>query len=134
MRKKVSKKGLMIKRRERLKQRRKRFFIASSIIISLILLSSFTIYTLIIRGKLKNLSYAVDYHFTSSSLKENRLLRVQEFNLEFSDNETAIIEAYGLTYKKPRENAKVKAYLKRDKNGVWKLDATTSLNEIADKK
>ncbi|AYE33482.1 hypothetical protein [Clostridium septicum] len=125
MSKKVSRKVLKMKRKERLKHRRKKFFIAISIGIAILLSSTFLIYTLIINNKLKDLNYAIDYHFTSRNIKSDRLLRVQQYDLLFADGDNVIVEAHGLSHEEPHAESSVKAKLTKNKKGIWELNKET---------
>ncbi|ATD54583.1 hypothetical protein [Clostridium chauvoei] len=122
MSKKVSRKVLKMKRKERLKHRRKKFFVALSIFVGLLMVSSLLIYNLVLKHKLKDLTYAIDYHFTSKDIKEERLLSVQQYNLLFADGDTVVVEAHGLSHEKPHSNTTVKAKLIKNKKGIWDLD------------
>lgn len=125
MRKKISKKALKMTRKERLKLRRRKFFASCTIFLASILTLSTLVYFLVINTKLKDLNYAVGYYFTNNDLKDERLLEVQKFDLEFNDGEKAVITAYGLTHEKPHLITNVKANLNKNENGKWILDKTS---------
>lgn len=67
----------------------------------------------------KDLSSAVEYHMTSN--KEIPLLRVQSMKLKFSNGDSAVVEAFGLTKEKPHESKSLECHLKK-KNNYWKLE------------
>lgn len=72
-----------------------------------------------INNKCKDLYFATEYLLTKGS--SNRLLRVQNFELVFLDNDMAIIEAFGLNKKSPHEEVTLRATFKRSSTNVWKL-------------
>ncbi|MGL5380892.1 hypothetical protein [Clostridium sp.] len=125
MRKKISKKALKMTRKERLKLRRRKFFTSCAVFLASVIALSTLVYFLVINTKLKDLNYAIKYYFTSSNLKDERLLEVQEFDLEFNDGEKAVITAYGLTHEKPHLITNVKANLNKNEKGKWTLDKTS---------
>lgn len=128
MRKKSEKKALMVKRKVRLKKRRKRFFLASIIFLSCAIIFATLFYKLYINSKCKNLSYAINYNLTNKSEKDQNLLDIQEVNLVFQDDDSAIVYASGLSKENPNSNINVKAYLKKTSSGVWQLNKTSLLS------
>ena len=71
-----------------------------SLIISLGLItivSFFITHDLYISSNSKDLGFAVEYNFTSGFSSESKLLRVQKMSLIYSDGETAVVEASGLS-------------------------------------
>ena len=69
-------------------------------------------------NKCKDLYFATEYFLTKGS--SNRLLRVQNFELVFLDNNVAIIEAFGLNKESPHEEVTLRATFKKN-NNIWKL-------------
>ena len=67
----------------------------------------------------KEISSAVEYLMTKNV--DNALLRVQTIELKFSDGETAVVEAFGLSKEKPHQSTNVECHL-RKKNNLWKLE------------
>lgn len=109
-----------ISRRERfLIKQKKRRKLAVLIIALLIALTAFTAKKVFAYVKCQDISTAVEYLMTSNV--DNALLRVQTMELKFSDGETAVVEASGLSKEKPRQSRKVECHLKK-KNNSWKLE------------
>ncbi|MEG2869560.1 MAG: hypothetical protein RR894_17645 [Terrisporobacter sp.] len=125
MRKKSKKKDLMIKRKVRLKKRRKRFLIASIAFLSFAIIFTSLIYKLYVNSKCKDLSYAINYTLTTKAEKNERLMDIQQSNLIFQDDDTAIVEASGFAKKKPHSNTTIKGYFKKTNFGVWQLSKTS---------
>lgn len=88
---------------------------AISITISSILISQ----KIIMYNNCKEISSAVEYLMTKNV--DNALLRVQTIELKFSDGETAVVEAFGLSKEKPHQSTNVECHL-RKKNNLWKLE------------
>lgn len=73
-----------------------------------------------INNKCRDLYFATEYFLTKGS--NNRLLRVQNFELVFLDNNMAIVEAFGLNKESPHEEVTIRATFKRNNKNTWKLD------------
>ncbi len=97
------------------KRRRLTIFMTISITISSILISQ----KIIMYNNCKEISSAVEYLMTKNV--DNALLRVQTIELKFSDGETAVVEAFGLSKEKPHQSTNVECHL-RKKNNLWKLE------------
>lgn len=88
------------------------------LILLFIFFLSFMCSKIYINNKCTDLYFATEYFLTKGS--SNRLLRVQNFELVFLDNDMAIIEAFGLNKESPHEEVTLRATFKRN-NNVWKL-------------
>lgn len=112
----------------RLKRKKKKRRIVLYLCITLILsLGAFLSYKLYIKNKCKDLGYAVDHYLTSNKA-DDRLLRVQNMTLVFSDDNTAIVKAYGLSNAAPHEQTGVEGMFRKNSLDSWTLESTNPLN------
>ena len=96
-------------RKERYKMRqRKRRRITLAVICVFLIVGGFVTNKIITYKKCQNISSAVEYYTTSNI--DNSLLRVQNMELKFSDGDTAVVTASGLS------------------NNSWKLENLYKLN------
>lgn len=72
--------------------------------------------------KSTDLSYAVEYNFTRGLISKNKLLRVQKMSLIYSDGETAIVEASGLSKNEPHKSVSITGNFKKDNHKSWYLE------------
>ncbi|MDD6795104.1 MAG: hypothetical protein PUE01_06830 [Clostridiaceae bacterium] len=121
MRDGYSRRNKKVTRKEKLKKRRRKARILIGIIFLLILTLSYGIWKLYKLNKSRDLQYAIESTLTSGNDKES-LLRVQNITLVFNDNETAIIEASGLSKEKPHYSTTIKGYYKKGIMDSWKLE------------
>ena len=113
-------------RKERYKMRqRKRRRITLAVICVFLIVGGFVTNKIITYKKCQNISSAVEYYTTSNI--DNSLLRVQNMELKFSDGDTAVVTASGLSKEKPHESRKVECHLKKSNNS-WKLENLYKLN------
>ena len=124
----LQKESFVYKKRRRLEKnimiRAKRKVMLSLIIsVGLISLVSFFIaHNVYISNSSKDLGFAVEYNFTTSSSSENKLLRVQKMSLIYCDGETAIVEAFGLSKSEPHKSISLKGSFKKNNNKSWYLE------------
>jgi hypothetical protein len=91
-----------------------------TISLGLIIITSFLIAdNMYLYSNSKDLDFVVEYNFTSGFSSENKLLRVQKMSLTYCDEDTAIVEAYGLSKKAPHKSTYVKGSFKKDNNHHW---------------
>lgn len=128
MRKKTAKKELMVKRKVRLKKRRKRFLLTSITILTIAIISTLIFYKLYIDSKCKDLTYSINYNLENKSDKSMRLLSLEDIDLIFKDDDSAIALVSGLTKESPHTNTSIKGYFKKSSFGVWNLNNTTIEN------
>lgn len=91
-------------------------------LIIIILTAMFITRTKYICNNSKNLQFAVEYNLTTGFSSKNKLLRVQTMSLISSDEESAIIEAFGLSKSAPHKSTIIRASFKRDNDRTWYLD------------
>lgn len=95
------------------------------LIISLVLITStsfFITHNLYVCSNSKDLEFAVEYNFTTGFSSENKLLRVQKMSLIYSDGETSVVEASGLSKNEPHKNVSIKGSFRKDNNKSWHLE------------
>lgn len=117
-------------RMARLKKQRKKRRITLLVCGVLIIGIGFLSYKLYIKNKCKDLGYAVEHYLTSKKA-DDRLLRVQNMTLVFSDNNTAIVKAYGLSSEEPHAKSAVEGMFRKDSLDSWTLESTNPLNTIS---
>ncbi|MGG7176633.1 hypothetical protein ACQPU1_03495 [Clostridium paraputrificum] len=105
----------------RRKKRRNKRLVTIISIIFLLLTSGYIIRKIYIQTRCRDLEYAVDYYLTSGN-EANGLLLVKTITLVFSDNDTAVIEAYGLNKSEPHASTAIKGYFKKDSFNSWTLE------------
>jgi len=88
----------------------------------IIITSFFMTRNIYISSNSKDLGFAVEYNFTTGSSSENKLLRVQKMSLLYSDGETAVVEASGLSKAAPHKNISIKGSFKKDDKKSWCLE------------
>ena len=113
--------------RLKMKKRRRRL-LAIIIGVVLITISSLIIRNIYIKNKCEDLYYSANYNLTSRFNSE-KLLRVNNMTLVFSDNETAMVEAYGLSTEAPHRTIGIKGRFMKSASGSWGLEDTYSLDE-----
>lgn len=126
MRRDYKRRNKTVSRKERLKKRKRKARILLSIFIIILLTFSYGIWKLYKINKSKDLQYAVESTLTTGNSDES-LLRVQNITLVFNDNETAIIEASGLSKSEPHYSTTIKGYYKKGIMNSWKLEKTYKL-------
>lgn len=111
-------------RSQRLKMRRKRRRIMAIIIgVLFIAISSLIIRNIYINKHCEDLYYSANHNLTSGFSHE-RLLRVNNMTLIFSDNENAMVEAYGLSKDAPHKTIGIKGRFLKNSSGSWILENT----------
>ncbi|MDR3593946.1 hypothetical protein [Clostridium sp.] len=99
---------------------KRNFMLSLTISLGLIIITSFFISNnMYVYTNSKNLGFAVEYNFTSGFSSENKLLRVQKMSLVYCDEDTAIVEASGLSKKAPHKSTYIKGSFKKDSNQHW---------------
>ncbi|MBW6408624.1 hypothetical protein [Clostridium weizhouense] len=114
-------------KKKRLNKRKKKKLIKSYLRISLVLfaiisIGFFTAKKLYIMNKCSDLAYSVEHNFTSGLSNKNKLLRVQEMDLIYSDGKTAVVEASGLSKSEPHKQTSLQGNFRKDKNNSWILE------------
>ena len=111
-------------RGQRLKKKRKRRKIKTIIIVVLLVaISSFIIRELYLNNECKDLYYSANYNLTSTFSNE-KLMRVNNMTLIFSDNETAMVDAYGLSTESPHKTIGIRGRFLKSPSGTWELENT----------
>lgn len=105
------------------KRKRTKRIITNISTFSLLLVIGYIICQIYLTNRCKDLQYAVDYYLTSGN-EEDRLLRVKNITLVFSDKDTAVIEAYGLNKSKPHATTAIEGHFRKDSFDSWKLENT----------
>lgn len=108
----------------RLQRRLLKILITSIMLITLFV----TFKALYIRSKCKDIYYSIDYYMTSSYSKDNRLLRVKEMNVLYSDDKTAVVLASGLDDKSPHKYLTYRVSLSKTEKKYWKLENIASVD------
>ena len=111
-------------RKMKFRKRLINILLLSIIIITLIV----TIKALYIRYKCKDIYYSIDYYMTSSYFEDNKLLRVKEMNLIYSDDKNVIAIASGLDHESPHKYSSYKISLSRTEKDYWKMQSITPIN------
>lgn len=83
--------------------------------------TGFLIKNIYIKFKCTDLQYAIEYYLTSGR-DDNRLMRVQTITLVFSDNDSAIVQAFGLRKDKPHSQIGVEGHFSKGHLNSWKLE------------
>ncbi|MBN1037749.1 hypothetical protein [Clostridium sp. ZS1] len=114
-------------KKQKIKKRKKRTlvkrYICTFFILVTLVVSSFIITKEIyIQKRCADLAYSVEHYFTNGFDKKNKLLRVQQMSLIYSDGENALVEASGLSKKEPHKQTILKGNFKKDKSNFWVLD------------
>ena len=114
-------------KKQKLKKKHKKnafkSYLCAFLILSTLILLAFTITKEIyIQKRCVDLAYSVEHYFTDGFNKKNKLLRVQEMSLIYSDGENAVVEASGLSKEEPHKKTTLKGNFKKDKNNSWILD------------
>lgn len=114
-----------VKRKKLIKaQRRSTLF--KIIFVTAVIFSSFiAAYNFYISMSCRDLSYAVEYYFTNGFSSKDKLLRVQTMSLINSDNNTALVEARGLSKSKPHKSISIKGNFKKSTSSSWYLESTS---------
>lgn len=100
-----------------------------SLIFSLLLIiisSSFLTHNLYIEINSKDLQFAAEHNFTAGFFSKDKLLRVQNMSLIYSDGESSIIEAYGLSKSEPHKKVIIKGIFRKDSYKSWYLEKIIS--------
>lgn len=106
------------------KKKNNSFFI---IPIAIIFISSFlTIHNLYITTNCEDLYFSVEYNFTSGLTQNNKLMRVQYMNLISKEDNSAIVEVFGLSKSEPHGSTTLKGKFIKDNSGVWTLQSIES--------
>ena len=124
----LQKEFFFYKKRRRLernikKRAKRRVLLFLMISLGLITATSFFItHNLYVSSNSKDLEFAVEYNFTTGFSSENKLLRVQKMSLIYSDGETSVVEASGLSKNEPHKNVSIKGSFRKDDNKSWHLE------------
>lgn len=114
---------------QRLRMKRKRRRLLAIIIgIVLITISSLIIRNIYLNNKCEDIYYSANYNLTSRFNNE-KLLRVNNMTLVFSDNEIAMVEAYGLSTEVPHKTIGIKGRFMKSTSGSWDLQNMYFLEE-----
>ena len=114
-------------KKQKIKKRKKRTlvkrYICTFFILVTLVVSSFIITKEIyVQKRCADLAYSVEHYFTNGFDKKNKLLRVQQMSLIYSDGENALVEASGLSKEEPHKQTILKGNFKKDKSNFWILD------------
>lgn len=120
-----------VSRLEKLKRRKRKnrltLLVCSILVVGVVFFVSYKLY---IKNKCKDLGYAVEHYFTSNKY-DNSLLRVKNMDLVFSDDNTAIVKAYGLSKEEPHGESTIEGMFRKDSLDSWKLESTNLLNNAS---
>lgn len=123
-----SKRGKVVAtRKQRLKKRKRKKRIILCIFAIFTAIISYFSWKLYVINKSKDLQYAIESSLTSGN-EDERLLRVKNITLIFNDNNTAVIEASGLSKSEPHSSLKIKGYYKKGFMDSWQLEKAYKLN------
>lgn len=114
-------------KKKRLNKHRKRKLLKSylrifSVLFVIVSIGFFTAKKLYITNKCSDLAYSVEHNFTGGLSDKNKLLRVQEMDLIYSDGNTAVVEASGLSKSEPHKQTSLQGNFRKDKNNSWILE------------
>ena len=116
-----------VTRSKRNKKKYKRRRLMVLIISCLILVITFLVIRYVhIKSSCKDLDYAVEHYLTSGKNDQN-LLRVKTMTLIFSDNDKAVVQAFGLSQEDPHREIGIEGHFKKDSVNSWKLESTYSI-------
>lgn len=111
----------------RLKKRRLKkrltFIISIAFVLSILCFSAWQLY---MKNKCKDLDFAVEHYLTSGN-DEDKLLRVQNISLIFSDDNTAVVKAYGLSKATPHSESTVEGHFRKGSSSSWTLESSNLL-------
>lgn len=68
----------------------------------------------------KNLQYAVQKSMTSGIFNKDKLYKVDNYMLSFSDGSMALVKVQGIKSSAPHDRAAYNVLMEKSKNGVWK--------------
>ena len=109
-----------LKRRKLIKRRLRQLVSLSILFGTLFLLFSFIKLIYLTKG-CKDLDYASNYYFTNGDNNES-LLRIQNSTLIFSDSDSAVIKATGLSSSSPHKKTILEGHFKKGFFNSWKLE------------
>lgn len=116
-------------RGQRLKKKRKRKkIITITIALTLIVICSLIFREIYLKNECKDLYYSANYNLTSR-FNNDKLMRVNNMTLIFSDTETAMVEAYGLSTQSPHKTIGIKGRFIKSSSGTWELENTYPLEK-----
>ncbi|WP_373899115.1 hypothetical protein ACER0A_003090 [Haloimpatiens sp. FM7315] len=75
------------------------------------------------------IKHAVEKYCTTGIFNKHKLYSINNWEVEFSDGNMAIVSVYGLQYKSPHDYISYKILLEKNKNGIWKLKKYYEENE-----
>ncbi len=114
-----------VKKTSRVKRLKKFIFrrrVVALIITSfLILIPTFLIYRNYITFKCENFDYAVNYYLTKGK-EDDKLLRVNYYNIIFHDIDKIVIKASGLRKLSPHKTLKIEGHFIKNENNSWELE------------
>jgi hypothetical protein len=84
------------------------------------------LFSTLISYKCESLTYSVDYYFTNWKNKNLRLLGVESITLIENDENTAIVEAVGLSYTTPRYTQTLVGKFIKNSDGSWEMDEVSN--------
>ena len=67
----------------------------------------------------KDISYSVNYYMTSSVSKSYRLYEINEYHLEYSDGNIAIMKVTGISKNAPHSKSSYKLVIIKNNSGIW---------------
>lgn len=71
--------------------------------------------------KYKDINYAVENYMTTGLFNKNKLYKVDDARLNFSDGVSAVMSVSGVQNKSPHKNMKYDVFLEKNKKGIWKV-------------
>lgn len=98
----------------------KRYTIILLIILTLVFTFMFISHT----QNLKDLKYAIEFHVTKSFFNKNKLENIDNFIIEYSDANAAIVTITGTSSKSPNKTLTYNLILSKNKKGIWKIIKT----------
>ena len=111
------------KRKQIYKCKKYSYFFKLAPICSIIICAFLSTHILYISSNCKDLYYATEYYFTHGFSSENKLLRVKNITLISCNENTAVIEVYGLSKNKPHKSISIRGNFKKDTTSSWYLDS-----------
>lgn len=111
------------KRKQTYKGRKHSYFFKLASVCSIVICAFLSTHTLYISSNCKDLYYATEYYFTHGFSSDNKLLRVKNITLISCDDNTAVIEVYGLSKNKPHKSISIRGNFKKNTASSWYLDS-----------
>lgn len=112
-----------IKRKKIIKAKRRSVFFNIIFLIAIVITALITAFNFYISINCKDLSFAVEYYCTHGFSSKDKLLRVQTISLINCDNDTAVVEAQGLSKSMPHKSISIKGNFKKGIGSSWYLES-----------